>query len=82
MAATRVTVTTDVGLLADIQATAAERGMSASAWITRCTHTETMRDALTRHKEWCVANGLAGPAYEEEGAQLVAAVAAELDRRA
>jgi len=69
----------------DALAAAAEHQMSVSAWIARCTRLETMRDALTRHQQWCAAEGLAGPAGpagEEGRARVVAEAAAELDRLA
>ena len=40
-----------------------------------------MRDALTRHQQWCAAEGLTGPAYEQQRAHLASDAAAELDRR-
>jgi hypothetical protein len=40
-----------------------------------------MRDALARHQAWCAAEGLSGDDYEQQRSQLVAAAAAELDRR-
>ena len=39
-----------------------------------------MRDALTRHQQWCAAEGLAGPSYDEQRAQLASEAATELDR--
>ena len=54
--------------------------MSVSAWISRCTRAETMRDALTRHQQWCATEGLSRPDYEQQRAHLVADAAAELDR--
>jgi hypothetical protein len=77
---TTVTVNMDVGVLADARATAAEHGMSVSAWITWCTRRETMRDALQRHREWCAAVGLTGEAYLQGRAEMLSAAAAELDR--
>jgi hypothetical protein len=79
---TRVTITLDDGVYQDALAAAAEHQMSVSAWIARCTRLETMRDALTRHQQWCAAEGLAGPAGEEGRARVVAEAAAELDRLA
>ncbi len=70
----------DDGVYQDAVAAAAEHGVSVSAWISRCTRLETMRDALTRHQEWCAAEGLSGPAYEEQRAQQATDAAAELDR--
>lgn len=80
MSTTRVTITMDDGVYQDAAAAATEHDMSMSAWISRCTRLETMRDALTRHQEWCAAEGLSGPAYEEQRAYLAADAAAELDR--
>lgn len=70
----------DDGVYQDAVAAAAEHEMSVSAWISRCTRLETMRDALTRHQQWCAAEGLTGPGYEEQRAQLATDAAAELDR--
>lgn len=70
----------DEGVYRDACDAAAEHDMSVSAWITRCTRAETMRDALARHQEWCAAEGLSGPEHEEQQARLVADAAAELDR--
>lgn len=70
----------DEGVYQDAAAVAAEHGMSVSAWISRCTRLETMRDALTRHQQWCAAAGLTGPVYEQQQAQLIASAAAEMDR--
>jgi len=39
-----------------------------------------MRDALTRHQQWCAAEDLTGPAYDQQRAHLAADAAAELDR--
>lgn len=80
MSTTRVTITLDDGVYQDTLAAAAEHGMSVSAWITRCTRLETMREALTRHQQWCAAEGLTGPTVEEERAHLAAEAGAELDR--
>jgi hypothetical protein len=80
MPTTRVTITIDEGVYQDAAAAALEHGMSVSAWISRCTRIETMRDALARHQQWCAAESLAGPAYEEQRAQLVSEAADELDR--
>ncbi len=80
MSTTRVTITMDDGVYQDALAAAAEHGVSVSAWISRCTRLETMRDALTRHQQWCAAEGLAGPDYEQQRAHLAADAAAELDR--
>lgn len=80
MSTTRVTITMDDGVYQDAVSAAAEHGMSVSAWITRCTRAETMRDALTRHQQWCAAEGLTGSAYEQQRAQLAAEAATELDR--
>ncbi len=80
MPTTRVTITIDEGVYQDALAAAAEHGVSMSAWISRCTRLETMRDALGRHQQWCAAERLAGPAYEEQRAQLASEAAAELDR--
>jgi hypothetical protein len=77
---TRVTITIDDGVYQDALAAAAEHGMSVSAWITRCTRLETMRDALTRHQQWCAAEGLTGPASDEQRSHLTAEAAAELER--
>ncbi|MDQ5855920.1 MAG: hypothetical protein M3302_06360 [Actinomycetota bacterium] len=41
---------------------------------------ESMRDALTRHQQWCATEDLAGPAYAQQRAQLAADAATELDR--
>ncbi|MGH3513179.1 MAG: hypothetical protein ACRDRB_12985 [Pseudonocardiaceae bacterium] len=80
MSTTRVTITMDDGVYQDALAAAAEHGMSVSAWISRCTRAETMRDALTRHQQWCAAEGLTGPDYDQQRARLAADAAAELDR--
>lgn len=80
MPTTRVTITIDDGVYQDALAAAAEHGMSVSAWIARCTRLETMRDALTRHQQWCAAEGLTGPDYEQQRAHSAADAAAELDR--
>ena len=80
MATTRVTITMDDGVYQDALATAAEHGMSVSAWISRCTRLETMRDALRRHQQWCAAEDLTGPTYEQHRADLATEAAAELDR--
>ena len=80
MPSTRVTITMDDGVYRDALAAAAEHQMSVSAWISRCTRAETMRDALTRHQQWCAAEGLSGPDYEQQRTQLAADAAAELDR--
>jgi hypothetical protein len=82
MSTTRVTITIDDGVYQDALAAAAEHQMSVSAWIARCTRLETMRDALTRHQQWCAAEGLTGPDSEERRAHVVAGAAAELDRLA
>ncbi len=82
MSTTRVTITMDEGVYRDAQAAAAEHGLSVSAWVTRCTRLETMRDALARHQEWCAGVGLTGDAYEQRRAELAAAATAELDRLA
>lgn len=82
MAATRVTVTMDEGVYRDACDAAAEHGVSVSAWITRCTRTETMRDALARHQGWCASEGLTGAEHEERQAQVIADAAAEFDRLA
>jgi hypothetical protein len=80
MATKRVTITIDEGVYQDAATAAAEHGVSVSAWISRCTQRETMRDALTRHQQWCAAEGLTGPGYEQQRAQLLVDAAAELDR--
>lgn len=80
MSTTRVTITMDEGVYQDAAAAALEHGMSVSAWISRCTRMETMRDALARHQQWCAAEGLAGSAYEQQRAQLASEAAIELDR--
>ncbi|MGH3985452.1 MAG: hypothetical protein ACRDST_22880 [Pseudonocardiaceae bacterium] len=80
MPTTRVTITMDGGVYQDAAVAALEHGMSVSAWISRCTRIETMRDALARHQQWCAAEGLAGPVYEEQRAQLASEAATELDR--
>ena len=80
MSTTRVTITMDEGVYQDAVTVAAEHGMSVSAWISRCTRLETMRDALARHQQWCAAAGLTGPAYEQHRAQMLADTAAEMDR--
>lgn len=80
MPTTRVTITMDDGVYRDAVAAAAEHGVSVSAWISRCTRLETMRDALTRHQQWCAAEDLTGPAYEQQSVHLAADAAAELDR--
>ena len=80
MSTTRVTITIDDGVYQDALAAAAEHKMSVSAWISRCTRLETMRDALTRHQQWCAAQSLTGPSYEQQQAHLTAEAAAELDR--
>lgn len=80
MPTTRVTITMDDGVYQDALASAAEHGMSVSGWISRCTRAETMRDALTRHQQWCAAEGLSGSDYEQQRAHLAADAAAELDR--
>ena len=82
MSTTRVTITIDDGVYRDAIAAAAEHGVSVSAWIARCTRLETMRDALTRHQQWCAAEGLTGAAYEEPRAHVVADATVELDRLA
>jgi hypothetical protein len=80
MSTTRVTITMDDGIYQDALAAAAEHGLSVSAWISRCTRLETMRDALTRHQQWCAAEDLTGPTYEQQRAHLQTEAAAELDR--
>jgi hypothetical protein len=80
MATTRVTITMDDGVYQDATAAAAEHGVSVSAWISRCTRLETMRDALRRHQQWCAAEDLTGAAYEQQRAHLAADATAELDR--
>jgi hypothetical protein len=80
MSTTRVTITMDEGVYRDAADVAAEHGVSVSAWITRCTRLETMRDALTRHQRWCEAAGLAGHAYEQQRAHMLTEAAAEMDR--
>lgn len=80
MSTTRVTITMDEGVYRDAAEVAAEHGMSVSAWISRCTRLETMRDALTRHQKWCTAAGLTGLDYEQQQAQILTDAAAELDR--
>jgi hypothetical protein len=75
-----VMITMGDGVYQDAVAAAAEHGMSVSAWVSRCTRLETMRDGLTRHQQWCVAEGLTGPAYELQRAHLAVAAVAELDR--
>lgn len=80
MPTTRVTITIDDGVYQDAIVAAAEHGVSVSAWISRCTRLETMRDALMRHQQWCAAEDLTGPAYEQQRAHLGAEAAAELDR--
>jgi hypothetical protein len=80
MPTTRVTITMDDGVYQDALAAAAEHGLSVSAWISRCTRLETMRDALRRHQQWCAAEGLAGPTCEQQRSHLAADAAAELDR--
>lgn len=70
----------DDGVYQDALTAAAEHGMSVSAWITRCTRLETMRDALTRHQRWCADERLTGPDYEQQRAHVAADAAAELDR--
>jgi hypothetical protein len=68
------------GVYQDAATVAAEHGMSVSAWISRCTRLETMRDALARHRQWCTAAGLTGPAHELQRAQVIADAGAEMDR--
>jgi hypothetical protein len=80
MSTTRVTITMDEGIYQDAVAVAAEHGMSVSAWISRCTRLETMRDALGRHAQWCAAAGLTGPAYDQQRTQLIVDAATEMDR--
>jgi hypothetical protein len=80
MATTRVTVTMDEGVYRDACDTAAEHGMSVSAWITRCTQLQTMQDAFTRHQAWCAAEGLSGEAHEQAQSQVIADAGGELDR--
>lgn len=80
MPTTRVTITMDDGVYQDAVAAAAEHGVSVSAWISRCTRLETMRDALTRHQQWCTAENLTGHSYEQQRAHVAAEAAAELDR--
>jgi hypothetical protein len=75
-----VTVTMDDGVYQDALAAAAEHGVNVSAWVSRCTRLETMRDALARHQQWCAAEGLTGIAAEQQRVHLLAEVAAELDR--
>ncbi len=70
----------DDGVYQDALAASAEHGVSVSAWISRCTRLETMRDALTRHQQWCAAEDLTGSAYEQQRAHLATETAAELDR--
>lgn len=79
MSTTRVTITMDDGVYQDALAAAAEHGMSVSAWISRCTRAETMRDALTRHQRWCAAEGLSGSDDDQRRAHLAVDAAAELD---
>ncbi len=55
MTTTRVTITMDDDVYQDAVAAAAAHDISVSAWISRCTRLETMRDALTRHQQWCAA---------------------------
>jgi hypothetical protein len=80
MSTTRVTITMDEGVYQDAVAVAAEHEMSVSAWISRCTRLETMRDALGRHAQWCAAAGLTGPAHDQQRAQLIVDAATEMDR--
>ncbi|HET9255008.1 MAG TPA: hypothetical protein VFO16_07365, partial [Pseudonocardiaceae bacterium] len=80
MSTTWVTITIDEGVYQDAVAVAAEHGMSVSAWISRCTRLETMRDALARHARWCAAAGLTGPAYDQQRAQLIVGAVTEMDR--
>jgi hypothetical protein len=80
MSTTRVTITMEDGVYQDALDAAAEHGMSVSAWISRCTRLETMRDALRRHQQWCAVEGLTGPCDEQQRAHLAAEAAAELDR--
>ncbi len=75
-----MTITIDDGVYQDALTTAAEHGMSVSAWITRCTRLETMRDALIRHQQWCADEGLSGADYEQQRGHLAADTNAELDR--
>lgn len=75
-----MTITIEVGVYQDALAAAGEHHMSVSAWISRCTRVETMRDALTRHQQWCASEDLTGPEHDQQRAQLVADTAAELDR--
>lgn len=70
----------DDGVYQDAAAAATEHGVSVSAWISRCTRAETMRDALKRHQQWCAAEDLTGPVYEQQRAHVAAEAAAELDR--
>jgi hypothetical protein len=39
-----------------------------------------MCDTLTRHQQWGTVEGLTGPDYEQQHAQVTADAAAELDR--
>lgn len=80
MSTTRVTITMEQGVYQDALTAATEHGMSVSAWISRCTRVETMRDALARHQRWCAAEGLTGPASDEHRSRLAAEAATELDR--
>ncbi|MGH3927180.1 MAG: hypothetical protein ACRDTT_30665 [Pseudonocardiaceae bacterium] len=80
MSTRRVTITIDDGVYQDALAAAAEHGVSVSAWIAHCTRLETMRDALTRHQQWCAAEGLTEPIADEQRSLLTAKAAAELDR--
>jgi hypothetical protein len=70
----------DDGVYRDALAAATEHGVSVSAWISHCTRLETMRDALTRHQQWCAAEDLTGPEYEDQRAHLATDAAAEQDR--
>ncbi|MDQ2883918.1 MAG: hypothetical protein M3Y48_22885 [Actinomycetota bacterium] len=81
MGTTRVTITMDAGVYQDALAAAAEHGMSVSAWVSRCTRLETMRDALSRHQQWCASEGMTGHSYEQQRAQLAADATAELERQ-
>jgi hypothetical protein len=80
MSTTRVTITMDEGVYQDAATVAAEHEMSVSAWISRCTLQETMRDALTRHQQWGATAGLTGPAHDQQRAQVIADAAAEMER--
>lgn len=60
---------------------------AAATKMARCRRSSVLRcsavgrtDALTRHQQWCAAEGLTGPSYAQQRAHLAAEAATELDR--